>query len=89
MEVSQEKKELGREKVIHKANRVCGRQAEGSPGGQEGWRAGGQGRGGRLKGRVLGKSSLVRTSGLGVPVIALKTQLRTVFDVLFPKSSED
>lgn len=40
VEVSQEKKELGREKVIHKANRVCGRQAEGSPGELEGWRAG-------------------------------------------------
>ena len=40
---SLKKMELGREKVICKTDGARGRQAEGSPGGQEGWVAAGQG----------------------------------------------
>ena len=42
-EASLKKTELGREKVICKTDGAHGRQAEGSPGGQEGWVAAGQG----------------------------------------------
>lgn len=42
-EVSRKKTESGREKAICKTDGARGRQAEGSPGGQEGWVAAGQG----------------------------------------------
>lgn len=42
-EASQKKTELGREKVIGETDGARGRQAERSPGGQEGWVAAGQG----------------------------------------------
>lgn len=69
MEVG-ERKELGEEKVIHKANSF-GTGAQGSLAGLDGWRA-------RLQGKVL----LLRPSRVGVPVISLKT-LMTVFGKLF------
>lgn len=56
-EASRKKTEFGREKVICETDGARGRQAEGSPGGQEGWGAAGQG---GLGGRAPGKSSLLR-----------------------------